>query len=66
MQHLRVGSQMDKAVDMGALVDESQMRTISEFVQSARDEGGEVSSINFHSSALQLRLVFKVYQASAE
>lgn len=53
MQHLRVGSQMDKAVDMGALVDESQMRTISEFVQSARDEGGEVSSIYFHSSALQ-------------
>ena len=44
MQHLRVGSQLDKAVDMGALVDQSQMRTITEFVQSARDEGADVSS----------------------
>ena len=42
MTHLRVGSQLDKAVDMGALVDQSQMRTISEFVQSARDEGADV------------------------
>ena len=42
MTHMRVGNQLDKAIDMGALVDQSQMRTISEFVQSARDEGADV------------------------
>lgn len=45
--HLRVGNQLDKATDMGALVDASQMKTISEFVQGARDEGAEVTLCGF-------------------
>merc|ERR1712226_1170960 len=39
LTHYRVGHSLDKAVDMGALVDKSQLDTISEYVQSALDEG---------------------------
>ncbi|KAM4016025.1 aldehyde dehydrogenase family 16 member A1 [Anomaloglossus baeobatrachus] len=42
MSHLRVGDSLDKCIDMGALVDESQKKTISEFVDEARSEGAEV------------------------
>ncbi|KAM3923300.1 aldehyde dehydrogenase family 16 member A1 [Leptodactylus fuscus] len=42
MSHLRVGDSLDKCIDMGALVDESQKKTISEFVEEARSEGAEV------------------------
>ncbi|XP_077313134.1 aldehyde dehydrogenase family 16 member A1 [Lithobates pipiens] len=42
MTHLRVGDSLDKTIDMGALVDESQMKTIAEFVEEARSEGAEV------------------------
>ncbi|XP_073458447.1 aldehyde dehydrogenase family 16 member A1 isoform X2 [Aquarana catesbeiana] len=42
MTHLRVGDSLDKTIDMGALVDESQMKTITEFVEEARSEGAEV------------------------
>ncbi|ELT96808.1 hypothetical protein CAPTEDRAFT_177352 [Capitella teleta] len=42
MTHLRVGDSLDKTMDMGALVDESQMRTVKEYVESARQEGAEV------------------------
>ncbi|XP_029441288.1 aldehyde dehydrogenase family 16 member A1 isoform X2 [Rhinatrema bivittatum] len=42
MGRLRVGDSLDKAVDMGALVDESQRKTIGEFVEEARAEGAEV------------------------
>lgn len=42
MEHLRVGNSLDKTVDMGALVDESQRKTITEFVEEAQAEGAEV------------------------
>ncbi|KAG9481542.1 hypothetical protein GDO78_010664 [Eleutherodactylus coqui] len=42
MSHLRVGDSLDKCVDMGALVDESQKKTITEFVEEARSEGAQV------------------------
>ncbi|KAF6037910.1 aldh16a1 [Bugula neritina] len=42
LTHFRVGSSLDKTMDMGAIVDESQRASVEEFVQSARDEGAEV------------------------
>ena len=40
MSKLRVGNPMDKAIDMGAIVDESQRKTIAELCQLGCDEGG--------------------------
>lgn len=45
MSHLRVGDSLDKAVDVGAIVDESQRKTVEEYVEQARREGAEVSDI---------------------
>eukprot|EP00038_Savillea_parva_P016057 m.15743 g.15743 ORF g.15743 m.15743 type:complete len:830 (-) comp3308_c0_seq1:246-2735(-) len=42
MTHLRVGSSLDKGIDMGAIVDQSQLKTIEKYVQTARDEGNDV------------------------
>ncbi|XP_070544608.1 aldehyde dehydrogenase family 16 member A1-like [Ptychodera flava] len=42
MSHLRLGHSLDKAIDMGAIVDESQRKTIDEYVEIAKQEGGEV------------------------
>jgi aldehyde dehydrogenase (NAD+) len=42
LNHYRVGSSMDKCIDMGALVDKSQLDTCEEYVQSALDEGADV------------------------
>ena len=38
----RIGSSLDKAVDMAAIVDESQRKSIAEFVEEARTEGADV------------------------
>jgi len=40
MSKLRIGNPMDKAVDMGAIVDESQRKTIADLCQLGCDEGG--------------------------
>jgi len=40
--HFRIGHSLDKAVDMAAIVDESQRKSIAEFVDEARDEGADV------------------------
>ena len=42
MTHLRLGDSLDKCVDMGPIVDQSQRNTIDEFVQKAKDEGAAV------------------------
>ena len=42
MTHLRVGTGTDKTVDMGAIVDESQMKSVQEIIDDARNEGAEV------------------------
>ena len=45
MSRLRVGDCLDKAVDMSAVVDESQRSTVDEMVQAARAEGAQVSDV---------------------
>ena len=45
MAHLRLGNSLDKCMDMGAIVDPSQRRSIDEFVQRARKEGADVSDL---------------------
>ena len=42
MKHLRLGHSLDKCIDMGPIVDESQRKSIDEFVQHAKNEGAEV------------------------
>ena len=43
LSHFRVGDSLDKVVDMGAIVDESQRKSIEEYVEEARKEGAEVN-----------------------
>ena len=40
--HFRIGHSLDKTIDMGAIVDESQRKSVEEFVEEARDEGADV------------------------
>lgn len=41
MDHLRVGDPLDKCIDMGAIVDQSQWDTIDGWVKTGISEGGE-------------------------
>lgn len=41
MQKLRVGNPLDKTVDIGALVDKTQLQTVEKYVQIGENEGGE-------------------------
>jgi len=40
--HFRIGPSLDKCVDMGPLVNKSQLDTVSEYVESARADGAEI------------------------
>lgn len=42
MKTLRVGNSLDKGMDIGAIVDPSQRKSVEKYVQIARDEGGDV------------------------
>ena len=42
LSHFRIGHSLDKAIDMGPVVNETQKKTITEYVESAREEGAEV------------------------
>jgi aldehyde dehydrogenase (NAD+) len=42
MTHLRLGDSLDKGIDMGAIVDPSQRKSIDDYVQEARRDGAEV------------------------
>ncbi|XP_041351976.1 aldehyde dehydrogenase family 16 member A1-like [Gigantopelta aegis] len=42
LTHFRIGDSLDKTIDMGAIVDESQKSSIEDYVESARNEGAEV------------------------
>ena len=44
--HFRIGHSLDKTIDMGAIVDESQRKSVAEFVEEARDEGADVFQID--------------------
>ncbi|MCL4268823.1 MAG: aldehyde dehydrogenase family protein [Anaerolineales bacterium] len=41
MEHMRVGDPLDKSIDMGAIVDQSQWDTIDGWVKTGIAEGGE-------------------------
>ncbi|XP_071943662.1 aldehyde dehydrogenase family 16 member A1-like [Antedon mediterranea] len=45
MKHLRLGHSLDKAIDMGPIVDPSQKKSISDYVERARKEGAEVYQV---------------------
>ncbi len=42
MEHMRVGDPLDKCIDMGAIVDQSQWDTVDGWVKTGASEGGEV------------------------
>ena len=42
MGHMRVGDPLDKAIDMGAIVDQSQWDTVDKWVKRGVEEGGEL------------------------
>ena len=42
MGHLRVGDPLDKCIDMGAIVDQTQWDTIDQWVKTGVKEGGEL------------------------
>src|SRR5512143_2357255 len=42
MGHLRVGDPLDKCIDIGAIVDQTQWNTIDQWVKTGAKEGGEV------------------------
>ncbi len=42
METLRIGNPLDKCIDVGAIVDKSQLMTISKMVQQGVDEGGTI------------------------
>jgi aldehyde dehydrogenase (NAD+) len=42
MRHMRVGDPLDKCIDMGAIVDQSQWDTVDHWVKMGAREGGQV------------------------
>ncbi|HEX6270929.1 MAG TPA: aldehyde dehydrogenase family protein [Anaerolineales bacterium] len=42
MEHMRVGDPLDKAIDMGAIVDKSQWDTVDSWVKTGVSEGAEL------------------------
>jgi aldehyde dehydrogenase (NAD+) len=44
MTRLRVGNSLEKHMDVGATIDESQRKSVEEYVESARREGADVSN----------------------
>ncbi len=42
MDKLRIGDPLDKAIDVGAIVDKSQLETITEMVKSGQGDGGMI------------------------
>lgn len=42
MSHLRLGDPLDKCIDMGALVDQNQLNSVSKCVEEAIADGAEV------------------------
>ena len=45
MGRLRVGDSLDKCMDMGPIVDASQVKSIDRYVQQAKEEGAEVMCV---------------------
>ena len=47
MGHLRVGDSLDKCIDVGAIVDPQQRKSVDDLVQKAREERAEVGVVTF-------------------
>merc|ERR1719244_1164826 len=45
LSNYRIGDSLDKTVDMSAIVDESQRKSVSEYVEEARAEGADIFQI---------------------
>merc|ERR1719391_552629 len=43
--HFRIGKTMDKTIDMAAIVDESQRKSVAEYVEGAREEGADIFQV---------------------
>ena len=43
--HYRIGTSLDKAIDMGAIVSEAQLKSISAYVEEAKEEGADIFQI---------------------
>ena len=66
MSHLRLGDSLDKGIDMGAIVDPAQRRSVETYVERARQEGAEVSQIWLLVYCCLLPFIYcQVYQACA-
>lgn len=48
MKKLRVGGSLDKAMDIGAVVDQSQKKRIEGFISEARETGADICQISDH------------------
>ncbi|HUH98963.1 MAG TPA: aldehyde dehydrogenase family protein [Anaerolineales bacterium] len=48
MEHMRVGDPLDKCIDMGAIVDQTQWDTIDQWVKRGVSEGAECYQPNIH------------------
>lgn len=42
LTHFRIGPSLDKTIDMGAVVSEAQLATITEYVEDARNDGADI------------------------
>lgn len=49
MKTLRIGTSLDKTLDMGAIIDPSQQKFVAEYVEDARKEGAEVFQVDVPS-----------------
>lgn len=47
LTHFRIGHSLDKTIDMGAIVSASQLQTITDFVEEARQDGAEIYQAPF-------------------
>ena len=45
LAHFRIGDSLDKTMDMGAIVNEGHKKSISDYVEEAREEGADVFQI---------------------
>ena len=67
MKQLRVGTSLDKCVDMGAIVDDSQRKSIEEYVESARKDGANVSFfISCYNNLFYAKYILKIFVLSSQ
>lgn len=66
MTHLRLGDSLDKCIDMGAIVDPSQRKSVDMMVQEAKAEGAHVKyayDYCFHGQMDQLSYKSNLFTA---